>query len=212
MIKKEVPIYLQNKDSFECGIKCSKMILKYYNCEHLFSKLESEISLENDSSDIVDLANFFLQNGFNVEFNVFSSYFFNLSHINMSQNKLKNFFETKFVESKDFEWMINIIKFMELGGKINISIHNRKSISDFLLNDYLIIALGTTLFMDKKSTPSTNFHFITLTGFINDKVYFNDPIVGKSSTSFENIIYSLHSISYDGFNSGSFISIKKEFK
>lgn len=218
-MKLKVPLHKQAKESVACGLACLKMLLEYHKVKTSMKELKSKIKLYKGGAYSLQLANYLISKGFDVEIITLNPKLFTKKDENKKIDLIKRFSyllhkkKGKKLKLLDRIGIKHFIKFVNNQGRIKIKIPDKKDIATEIKNKRPLLALLTTSFL-KGDKPVFNFHYNIITGIDKEYVYVNDPLWdkrgGKYKYRIEDFFFGLYSSNFGCVDNGCLIKIKKK--
>jgi ABC-type bacteriocin/lantibiotic exporter with double-glycine peptidase domain len=209
-MKLKVPL-LKQKYKTGCGLAAMSMVYKYFGKKISQEEISKEIGgLTKWGSFMVEHAFMARKLGFKV---ICHSY--NLEYFDPSDAKLsrKGFIKkTKALIKKEKRAynkreLKSILKVLESDIEFKMKMPSLKIIKKFLDKKIpVVVAVNSAILCEKKKNSKLG-HYIVLTGYKNDKFYYNDPKDGKAkSISADKLIFAL---SNNVFDSSAYLIVIK---
>ena len=197
-MKLKIP-FVKQLHGNDCGIACVKMIGKFYGYNFSERKILDVVELHSDGVLAGELANYLLEEGFEVEIHSFDLNLFDPKLQKLSGLKLfKKVKDTVYFGKNVWKsvGLKAIIKFIEMGGKIKIIPPKEKTLIDFLKKKMpLIICLKSGILYDKKTLMG---HYLVLNGYNKNSFIVNDPYYkGEYAIKKDKLMFALQAHSID---------------
>ncbi|MCL5113877.1 MAG: C39 family peptidase [Patescibacteria group bacterium] len=205
-----VPLFLQEKNSLDCGPTCVRMILAYYGINKTLKNLQSKLYYGDAGTSIFDNGALLLENKLKTNAITAQPLLFppdktrklktRKSVINLIKNKM---------EDKEYERFIDnfktFLKYFEKGGNIIIEIPSFQHIKNAINNESPILAL-----MNAQALGSNEgkFHFVVITGYKDNEVCINNPwppSIHQGWFPIEKFLYGVHTSTCADIDNGTFI-------
>lgn len=216
MKKLNVPLFLQEKDSLDCGPTCIKMILAYYGISKELSELKSQLFYNEIGTSAYDNGYLLVNNGLNAVAYMNNPLLFNpetnstlhtnediAKYVNTKRDSDENF--AKYKNNLDtFE------KFFSHGGQMKLEVPTIAHIKQAIDNDNPVFAIvNAQVFGINEGT----FHFIVITGYDDQQVYINNswPTArSQAAYPYEQMLYAIHSATCADIDNGTIIVPSKK--
>ncbi|MDO8467406.1 MAG: C39 family peptidase [Nanoarchaeota archaeon] len=218
-MKLNVPLIRQDKNSFDCGLACLSMILKYYGEDINISELKKVIKIYTGvGSYVPQLGEYLLKKGFEVEIVTMNPFIFTEKSKEKNQEELISYFQELYdkTDKDKFKVPAKFFKeFIERGGKVKIKIPEVSDIREEITAGRPVGSLLTSNFLLGKS-PKFNFHFNIITGIDKEFIYVNDPMEdyrgGKHKYKIEEFMYAIYASAYGDIDNAALLKVKKVLK
>ena len=209
-MKLNLPL-LKQKYKAGCGPAAMSMVYKYFGKEIPEEKIVKEIGgLTKWGSFATDHALMAKNLGFKVICHSYNLEYFEPEDFKLSQRKLIEKTKTLIRKEKrayNKQKLKSILRVLKSDIEFKMRIPSLNVIKKFLDKRVPVIVLvrSVVLFEEKKDLKSG--HYIILTGYKNDKFYYNDPKYGKAkSISADKLIFAL---SANVFDSSAYLLVIK---
>ena len=214
-MKLDVPLVIQPKDSLDCGIASTLMLLKYYGKKESLEGLKEGIQVHENGTYAPQIGSFLIRQGFEVTIITMHPKLFTLKDRQLANTQLLERFKTLLASAtteRDKLVLNYFIKFIDDGGKMIVKIPGIEDIKREIDNGRPVGALMTTNFLNG-AVPKFNFHSNIITGYDDRYIYANDPLWdergGKVKYTYEEFLYGLYASAYGDVDNACLVLIKR---
>ncbi len=168
MIKLEVPLTIQDKNSMDCGPACLHMLLNYNKQNIGLTRIKDTIQRDKKGRvSILELGIFLKSIKQNPIITLMNyKYFKEAKDTDLSSVKPKDEIDKKF--------LYNLKEYLKKGNEIQIKSINSALIEEYISDKKPVVTLVSVSYLRKKILQEQRFHFIIITGFDEDNFYYND--------------------------------------
>lgn len=221
LIKLNIPLIRQPKESSDCGIACVAMILEYYKVPYDYAALRKEIGVLRWGTSAPQLGGWLLKHGFDVEIVSMHPSLFKIdSQFKTKKMLLKHLRSFRGAMKTRLNQIVleHFIAFVQAGGSIHPHIPNTEDIKRQLAAKRPLICLLTPWFLHKNTMrPRFSFHFNVISGIDGKNIYVNDPdwgtkLGGRLKHEIKSYLYAIYASAFGAIDNASFIKIKYKGK
>jgi len=200
-MKLNVPL-LKQKYKVGCGLAAMSMVYKYFGKEILERQISKEIGgLTRWGSFFVEHALMARNLGFKVTCHSYNIKHFDPADIKLSRAKLIK--KTKALIRKERKasnkrWLKSFLKVLQSDIDFKMEMPSLDVLREFLNRGLpVIIGVNSAVLFEKKRNLRSG-HYVVLTGYKDNKFYYNDPYKGKScSITADKLIFALSNNVFD---------------
>lgn len=211
-MKLDVPLLLQEKDSYFCVLAALSMIMKY----HGFNVSIEELQNDQDAriTDMGAIGYYLLKKGFKVEIIMFHPRLFTLQDIGKSRAKIMEILQSKIGDPNNMDWdddvLEYLIKFLQKGGSLEVKIPDLDDIeSEINAGRSMLVTTDTNFLNGKKA--GYYLHANVISGIDEVNIHVNDSLWdergGKNIYGKKDYLYGIHIATHGNFNNGSLLKI-----
>jgi len=209
-----IPLIRQDRDSVDCGLACTAMVLEYYGIKTEIENLKRETKVYKFGTFAPQLGLILLKKGLKVSITTLNPGLFTLKDEKLSQAEIVDKLEESILKKKGTNKLAlkYFIEFCRNNGKINVRIPETSEIKENILKKQPVIALLTSNFL-QGDNADLNYHFNVITGFDADSFYINDPLWnkfgGEKRFAQKDYLYAIHASVAGDLDNGSLMITSK---
>ena len=208
-----VPLIRQEKDTYVCVLAALSMILQFHGRNASIADLERDEDAK--LTDLGAIGTYLLKNDFDAEVVMFHPRLFTNRDRGKSRAELIEHFRARMGHEDNMKWDDDIlrylIKFLELGGKVTVSIPDEDHIREEIEAGRPLLVTTDTNFLNGKEAKYY-LHANVITGIDEEYIYVNDSLWdergGHHRYRREEFMFGVHIATHGNFNNGSLMKVK----
>lgn len=203
-----VPLFLQEEDSLDCGPTCIRMLLKYYSIEKTDKELKKDLTYRKSGTTMYDNGSILLKNRLKTTVITAHPELFPpdaMKKLRIS-NHLLEYIDKQIGTVKKDKWILRTFKtYLENGGRVTIDIPVLEHLKHAIDEGNPVLALMNAQTM---GSNEGKFHFVIVNGYRDNEVFITNPLPSSRKQEwfpFKQFIYGVHASTCAGLDNGTFL-------
>lgn len=208
MKKFDIPLYIQEEGSVDCGPTCVRMILEYYGIKKSFDELQKALYYTAVGTSIFDNGSLLLDNGLKVMSYTAQPMLFPADKISelKTNNDIRKIIVNKMNTHENYKNnLTTFIKYLDKGGEINVEIPTFAHVKTAIDNGSPVLAL---LYGQALGANEGEFHFVVVSGYDDDMVFINSSwpqSIKQGWFPLKNFLYAVHTSTTADIDNGTLL-------
>ncbi len=209
----DVPLFLQDHGSIDCGPTCVQMVLKYYGIEKTQAELKARLTYDQEvGTSIYDNGVILLEEGFKTTVVTANPLLFSPDIIATLHNE-EDILQLVQKHISDEHKQAYILKtfenYLQKKGKVTLEIPAFDHIKKAIDEEKPVIVL---MYAQSLGSNEGTYHFVIVTGYRDNEVFINNPWPKSQKQGWfpvEQLLYGTYASSCVAIDNGSFLIASK---
>lgn len=212
MKKFNVPLYLQEDGSKDCGPTCVRMILDYFGIKRELTDLQKKLNYDEMGTTSYDNGSLLLDEGLKTTAITAQPLLFSpdtTPSIKTKNDIFKTIRARAKEEPKDKDILETMKKYLNKGGKLKIEIPSFKHIKEAIDKNQPVLALFYGRAIGRNEGA---YHFVVISGYDKNRVFINNPWPPSKRQAWfpvDQFLYGLHTSTSAYPDNGTLIIVSK---
>lgn len=212
MKKFDIPFYLQEEGSIDCGPVCTKMILEYFGIKKELKDLQQGLFYNETGTTIYDNAAVLIDEGLHTTAITAQPLLFSPDLAEQIKNRedLYKIIDKKITEKVNLKANLETLKkYLDKDGELKIEIPTFDHIKEAVDQQKPVLAL---LYGRALGSNEGGYHFVVISGYDETSIFINNPSpISKKQSWFpiERVIYAIHSSTTFEPDNGTILIVSK---
>lgn len=209
----DVPLFLQEHGSIDCGPTCVQMVLRYYGVEKTFDELKNRLTYDPAvGTSMYDNGVILLEEGFRTEVVTANPLLFPPDIIeNLHDEKdMLRLVQTKIEEKHEQTNILQTFEtYLQKNGKVTLEIPTFTHVKQAIDEDKPVIVL---MYAQTLGSNEGTYHFVVVTGYRDNEVFLNNPWPMSQKQGWfpvDQFLYGVHASTCVAVDNGTFLIASK---